>query len=392
LEQNGASRANLENGLFTVEISLDFIGGFDKSSDPNGKDVSLQVSHTNAIVVTDLTGVTFEKMIEKYITIGLMQQSLNDHLKEINYIFATVNIDNELSKEYAWIAPTITSYCVFSPLGSSEPFLAILTLTGDKDTAKARYQRLSQEVSPGLIPNGCTAGFAISSPLFIQHFIVPSVNSTMDDSKNAAFAYDPNNEAMNNGKQFNLNSITYLGITYTPYVEPNDFNMKVMNGKLRFNCAYTCPISPGIRGKGSLQQFFSLKLSDDKTKFNLDEDTSAKKEEHHADVDSWVTITEIVISLVVGIASLVVGVIVETASKAVKWLLIVIVGAILEIIVQIPQFIMLHGLDALSKFELSFTFLATGVRTIAWQGVDAFQPTYANFENCLLLGGNPVLN
>jgi len=341
--------------------------------------------------VNSVTGVTFGGVVSESICKGLMEEYLINHFNEIDHIFSIVNIDNELSSDYRWIAPAYCSYTIFSQISNPKPFIAILSLVGDKSVARSKLPRLSQEVSPGLIPTGCNSGFAVSSSLFIQNFIVPAVNAKMDDSANAQFTYDSDYDALINKQKFNLPGATYGGITYTPYCEIGDFSMEIKNGKLHFKASYTCPISPGIRGKGYVEQYYTLQLGSNKDSFDLVEDTTMKKEEHHADVDSGVTIAEVVISIVVGIVGAIVGYMTKAANIIVKRILTLVITAVLETIVQIPQFIMQHGMDALGKFELSFQFLAIGVRTISWTGIDAFNPTKASFENCFLIGGDPVL-
>ncbi|MEL6533783.1 MAG: TULIP family P47-like protein [Bacteroidota bacterium] len=134
---------------------------------------------------------------------------LTQNKDKITFVFAEVGAGG--SSLPVWLRPVKTKYSYHQPLGEAESFLAILSVTSDKDIAG-----LSSNIESAILPKKYPLSFAISGALFLKHIYLPVLpgafkHATLDD-----FSYADGKITLS--KHFDLDSTQVSGTSYTPVI------------------------------------------------------------------------------------------------------------------------------------------------------------------------------
>lgn len=136
---------------------------------------------------------------------------LVDHASEVRFAFATVNLIPPETN--SWLTPKRTAYGYFRREGGSDTFLAILSVTTDRDISS-----LQRTVDAAALPTDTNASFVISDELYLSNLIAPSL-AKATNSEPGAFSFDTKQRVLRNRWRLWTHSVRVGLIDYDPYID-----------------------------------------------------------------------------------------------------------------------------------------------------------------------------
>ena len=123
------------------------------------------------------------------------------HAAEVRFIFATVNLIPPSTN--SWLTPVKSAYGYFRREGSLESFLAILSVTTDRDISN-----LQRTVDPAALPATTNAAFVVADSLFLTNVIAPSLGKALQADA-SAFYYDAGAGVLRNNRRLWTRTIRF---------------------------------------------------------------------------------------------------------------------------------------------------------------------------------------
>jgi Clostridium P-47 protein len=135
--------------------------------------------------------------------------TLLDNTDKITYVFAQTGIVDTTTA--TWLQPVKSTYSYHTPAGGSDNYLAILSVTTDRDISN-----LSANIDSGIASAQYPLAFVVSGDLFLQNVILPALPGAFPNAPAGTFAYT--NSEITIVNQFNLPTIQEAAIGYVPVV------------------------------------------------------------------------------------------------------------------------------------------------------------------------------
>jgi hypothetical protein len=183
-----------------------------------------------SVVVDRLASSLQAGSTEESLARTLIGQWLTAHLADIALLFATVDVDRQVSLDpgLEWLAPSMARLAVADDPADNQPIVGILTtLVGTGGTA------LSAVVEPSLIPPGSGAAFMIGPDAFLKRFIKPGVRILFVDATDNDF------EVVQSGTELrNIRTLTFQdfklkdGTVVTAQVPAHGFTITLEGSQL----------------------------------------------------------------------------------------------------------------------------------------------------------------
>lgn len=133
------------------------------------------------------------------------------NVAQVRFVFAAVNLIPPATN--SWLAPRKSAYCLARREGSGQSFLAILSVTSDRDISQ-----LQRTVDSGALPNGTNASFVISDNLYLMNVIAPSLAKSVNTGVDA-FYYDSGARVLRNNRRLWTKPVKSGAITYDPWID-----------------------------------------------------------------------------------------------------------------------------------------------------------------------------
>jgi len=130
---------------------------------------------------------------------------------QVRFVFATVNLIPPTVN--SWLAPKKSAYGYFRRESSDQHFLAILSVTTDRDISK-----LQRTVDPTALPTTTNASFVIADNLYLLNVIAPSLAHAFNTGADA-FYYDGTNRVLRNNRRLWTRPVKSGAITYHPFID-----------------------------------------------------------------------------------------------------------------------------------------------------------------------------
>ncbi|MBB5421668.1 TULIP family P47-like protein [Paraburkholderia atlantica] len=153
---------------------------------------------------------------------------------KISFIFAQTGIVN--AQTATWLLPKRSTYSYHTPQGGSESYLAILSVTTDRDISQ-----LNSNIDSGIVSSQYPLAFVISGDLFLQNAILPVLPGTFPHSNAGNFSYA--NGKISLVRSFDLDSIREGAIDYTPTIESLtiEIDANALNSSASGSCGLHLP-------------------------------------------------------------------------------------------------------------------------------------------------------
>jgi len=323
-ERQGSSPVSysVTNAVATVMLKLAALpqpSSLQASADPDVEVVELRVAPTNTdpiqsvSVAYDPDGAETPDVVSQFQINDLLTKVLNRDADDFNLVFATVNLSKKTSEAggegWDWLLPTHTSYAV-RDLNATSGVFAVLAMTENRPASPIH------DVSVAAIPEGQVSGFLVSERLFLQKLVLPNVG-LLFQHKNGSMATVDDFEITSDFKITNKNAV-YIkdleledpgkggdGKKVLADIGPRQFTVFPSGDELvmridQFHYSYAA----GIEVYSDFENRSTVSLVDGG--FAVEERSSSCP---RADIEKsdWLTWTEILVPIGVGIVGAVLG-------------------------------------------------------------------------------------
>lgn len=136
-------------------------------------------------------------------------QVLIHNADEVSFVFAEIGlVDLDTA---SWLKPIQSKYSYHEPVGSGNGYLAILSVTDNRDISM-----LDVQIGSDIVSSKYPLSFVIAGGLFLQHVIMPSLPKAFPGTDASSFAYSAGTIRLT--RKFDLKGVKEGAITYTPVV------------------------------------------------------------------------------------------------------------------------------------------------------------------------------
>lgn len=299
-------------------------------------DLKLNTNHTDTAPIVSLVSFIFPEGAVKPGNDALLQGAFrnwfNANIEKFEHVFSTVNI-NLRAEDIKWLKPTYTSYAYSDNPDPDYSFFAVLCMTDGRSG-----KELTHALSPSAIVPGSRASFLISRSLFVEKSILPGISSVfVDSSVNDFKMINGNTEIINNsGKDLQINSIRYGGVNYTPYAE--SFNIAINQNEIITKIRSHINFSPGIDVYITTTTYQAIELvnKEDGTQTLGYKESRPPESMHKVETATWVIITTVLMSAIIGVYTTMVGMLVNHLSvKIIVTIIAVVVGVLVTVLASV---------------------------------------------------------
>lgn len=386
------SKVTCDTGSSVIEINLHYIPHTDPSV-PSDGDVpcnrqALVVKTTSddpSMPVAALVGEPVLSPDPGTISKAVFGQGLLDwvtsHLDEFNHIFSVVDLNRMIDQnQWGFVTPNYTSYAYLDGAGLEDSIFGVLTMTG-----KRTGEKLSEQLSPSAIPAKSESGFLVSQERTLYDLVRPAImvaysgltdeNFLMSDDKTRLYLKD--------GVEVNMPPVKKSGSTYYPKL--TSLTVETDGEIFTVTSTTSTYITFGITSETTATNWYTLDLGKSNNgqtiKFVMTQPTD---EEYTIHQDPGVIITEIILSIIIGLVSLICAPLTDGAS-------IVIGGLIIGLLLGASQ-IATGVIESVNKDTSPAVdlLMVNAVDPIKWTGSDSFKLCYVHPNISLQMGGNAL--
>lgn len=348
----GSNRLAFTDGWVRIALKLRFVPQpppalLDAASTEGEPDIDNLVADAKgrsaddpAVVIHDVDyGSATPTDEQKALFEASIAQLLNANLNAFTHVFAAVNLNQKADEEhFAWLKPSYTSYAYFQGLDDASSYFAVLNQTGGHSP-----DGLTNQISASAIPDGMNSSILISTELFVQQMVFPGITRAFPNADAETFSVSKNGKVIEANKKVRLAPVRVGAIDYTPYM--TYFRLQVVGDEIQMQSKVSIDISPGIVAYVDASYFYAIGLVEkpDGT-MTLDfEESSPSLVTSWYDVAFWVTMTQLVVSIIGAVIGAVAGEAIK--QVAVKIVVISIITVLAGVIAAIPSIIA----DVISK-------------------------------------------
>jgi hypothetical protein len=211
--QAGGAATDISGMAVTVIVNLEWVPA---AVTPQGKNLQFALTSVTAPGGTRQPGGIYVKSVDDPHNTGFgaevgsgIANTLLDNKDKITFIFAQTGVV-DLSTA-TWLEPKQSTYSFHQPGGGNDQYLAILSVTDDRDISG-----LNSNIDSGIASSQYPLAFVVSGNLFLQNVIMPALPGAFTGATAANFAYAAGQITM--VSQFNLSAVQAGAIWYTPTV------------------------------------------------------------------------------------------------------------------------------------------------------------------------------
>lgn len=192
-------------------------------------------------------------------------QCLLANAAAISYSFATISPVKTGTTN--WLTPVKSDYCYVELQGSNTGFLAILSVTTDRDIS-----RLERKVDPNFLAGTGSGFFMLSKEMFLQHVIQPSLPSVFHGTSDQTFKYNEGSQAIQNARQLSTAAVKSGLIWYYPHID--DLLITVSDSVVACSANGSCDMGLGINCTFGVHTHTLLKYDASMKSFSFAKDTN----------------------------------------------------------------------------------------------------------------------
>ncbi|NVM97744.1 TULIP family P47-like protein [Arthrobacter sp. SDTb3-6] len=307
---------------------------------------------------------------------------LNDNLAKFSHVFAVVNLNQKADvKEFFWLKPTFTSYAYFQGVDDDSSYFAVLNQTENRSP-----EGLTNQVAASAIPAGMNASVLISNTMFMRQFVMPGMPRAFPNADEETFKFITKGQGIESTKPVRLDGVKVAAVTYTPIM--TNFRLQVVGDEIQIQTKVTIPISPGIVAYVDATYFYVLglvKKGDGTMTLGFVQSSNPLVTTWYT-VAEWVTITQLIVSIIGAVIGVVAGTLIEKVSvKIIVVVLITIVAGIAAATPAIIADVISNG--AASALPAIGPLVDEATGPINWPKSSGFDLKTAELNGALQLGG-----
>ncbi len=367
----------------TIEVQLHYLPYSDPQGGTSHQLVVKSVPDTPTDPVVCLVTSTYAgdpSVVVKALLDDSLVRWCNANLAQFTHVFAAIDLNSEIDKsQWGFVAPNYISYAYLDKDTLDDSLFAVLCMTGDRTG-----ESLAQQIDTNSIPTGSVAGFLVSQKRTLADLIRPAICLAYPGLTDGNFVLstDETTLSLREGATVNLSAVSQDGKSYYPVLK--QMSVKAIGPILQLD-SYTETVIDsfyGITATCTATHWYNLGLgtsSNGKTLIFQQEQLPSIVHTIQQSTDG--ANKEEIISIVAGIALLILGVLTEGAAFVASGL---IVGLALGANQLTPAIIENNNQNDSPSLDL---LLVNSVNPIQWTGGSQFILNYAGLNDSLQLGG-----
>ncbi|PIG95165.1 TULIP family P47-like protein [Gloeocapsopsis sp. IPPAS B-1203] len=320
----------------------------------------------------------------KSLMIGALLEWFNANLIQFAYVFSTVNLNERADQEqFQWLKPTYTSYGYSDGATDEKSYFGVLNMTDDRSP-----EGLENHLPPAAIPEEARASFSIAMERFLEKMVLPGLPKGFPNASDTDFTLANNNTVIQNTRTVIADKIKVGLIWYTPEIET--FELQVVGNEIQIHTITKVNISPGIDtfvDNTSYQEIIVVNKPDGSQTLDFKQ-TRDPRTNHWVKTATWVTVTEIIISVAGTIALGVAGTVIKGIARTI--VAVVIIALVAGFAAATPALIAaVAGGEAGEKLPSIDLLVLNSTAPIKWPGASEFKLTSAGLNGSFQMGGDP---
>ncbi len=384
----------MQNGWATIQVKLNYLPHFnDTDPDPTKGDRNDLLTDTNnrsaddpAVVVQQINFGDKPVPEElKALFQAIMAKWYNANLNLFNYVFAVVSLNQVASApQFQWLKPTYTSYAYYDgprdDPSEDVAYFGVLTMNGRSPDG------LANQLPASAIPPGQGAALLIGMRLVLENMILPGVQGAFPGSTPSDFTLTNGNTSIQLKNDLAMNSVRVGLIDYYPVAQ--EFILQIVGDEIQTRSKIHVPISPGIDAYVTTETWYRVTLvtKDDGTQTLSWVESRPAKKDHYYTKETWVVITEVIVSVIGAVAALVAG---ALLSGIVRVVVIIIIGIVAGIAAATPELVARIIADGAAKALPPIEhMLSELMEPVEWPATTGFVLTQAELNGSLQLSGS----
>ncbi|MHC6225819.1 TULIP family P47-like protein [Pseudomonas sp. X10] len=387
VDYSSGARVTCDTGTAVIEINLHYIpheASGDVASNPFAL-VAKTTSDDPSTPVAALVGQVTLSPDPGTVTGAVFGQALldwiNDHLDEFNHIFSVVDLNRMIDQQqWGFVTPNYTSYAYLDGSTLEDSVLGVLTMTGDRSG-----ESLSEQISPSAIPGGSEAGFLVSQERTLYDLVRPAImvaypgltndNFLMSDDKTRLYLVQ--------GVSVDMPPVEHDGSTYYPKLTA--LTVETDGETFTVTSTTNTYITFGVTSQTTATNWYTLDLGTSNNGQTITFiQTQPTDQQYAVHQDPGVIVTEIILSIIIGLVSLICAPLTDGAS-------IVVGGLVIGLLLGASQ-IATATIESVNKDTSPAVdlLMINAVDPIKWTGSDSFKLDYVHPNISLQLGGDPL--
>ena len=386
--------ANIENASATIQVKLNYLPQRqDESRDPTVGDKNDLVSDTDArsaddpaVVVQriDYGGSKIDDM-QKALFQAAISKWYNANLEQFNYVFAVVSLNQVAeSPQFQWLKPTYTSYAYYDgprdDPNDDVAYFGALTMNGRSP------EGLANQLPASAIPAGQGAALLIGMRLFLENMVLPGVQAAFPGASPSDFKTTNDNTSIQLVHDLNMEKVKVGLIWYQPVAQ--EFTLQIIGDEIQTRSKIHIPISPGIDAYVLSETYYRVELV---TKTDGSQtigwvESRPPKTDHYYIKETWVVITEVIVSIIGAVAAIVAGAILQGVLRVVVVIIILVIAGIAAATPELTAKAISEG--AAAALPSISVMLAELLAPVAWPDTAGFVLKTAELNGSLQLSGN----
>ncbi|MCO7515178.1 TULIP family P47-like protein [Pseudomonas guariconensis] len=387
VDYSNGQRVTCETGTAVIEINLHYIP-HDAAGDVPSNPVALVVKTTSddpSTPVAALVGQVTLSPDPGTVTSAVFGQALldwvNGNLGAFNHIFSVVDLNRMIDQQqWGFVTPNYTSYAYLDGSTLEDSVLGVLTMTGDRNG-----ESLSEQISPSAIPGGSEAGFLVSQERTLYDLVRPAImvaypgltddNFLMSDDKTRLYLVQ--------GVSVDMPPIAHDGSTYYPKLTA--LTVETDGETFTVTSTTSTYITFGVTSETTATNWYTLDLGTSNNGQTITFiQTQPTDQQYAVHQDPGVIVTEIILSIIIGLVSLICAPLTDGAS-------IVLGGLVIGLLLGASQ-IATAAIESVNKDTSPAVdlLMVNAVDPIKWTGSGSFKLDYVHPNISLQLGGDPL--
>lgn len=387
IDYSSGTRVTCATGSAVIEINLHYIP-HETSTDVPSNPRALTVKTTSddpSTPVAALVGQVTLSPDPGTISTAVFGQGLldwvNGNLDEFNHIFSVVDLNRMIDQQqWGFVTPNYTSYAYLDGNSLEDSILGVLTMTGNRSG-----ENLNEQISASAIPKGSDAGFLLSQERTLYDLVRPAIMVAYPGLTDATFL-------MSNDKtrlylvpdiSVDMPPVDHNGSTYYPKLTA--LTVETDGETYTVTSTTNTYITFGVTSETTATNWYTLNLGTSNNGQTITFVQSQPTDQQFAvHQDPGVIITEVILSIIIGLVSLICAPLTDGASIMLGGLVIGLLLGATQIATATIESV---NMDTSPAVDL---LMVNAVDPIKWTGSDSLKLNYVHPNISLQLGGDPL--
>ncbi|NDJ57513.1 TULIP family P47-like protein [Enterobacteriaceae bacterium 4M9] len=387
VEYSTGRRVTCDSASAVIEINLHYIP-HDATGDVPSRPMALVAKTTSddpSTPVVALAGQVTLSPDPGTITSAVFGQALldwcNANLGEFSHIFSVVDLNRMIDQQqWGFVTPNYTGYSYLDGSTPETSILGVLTMTGDRSG-----DTLSEQISPSAIPTGSEAGFLVSQERTLYDLVRPAIMVAYPGltHDNFLMSNDKTRLYLEQGVSVDMPPVEHNGSTYYPKLTA--LTVETDGETFTVTSTTNTYITFGITSETTATNWYTLDLGTSNNGQTITFiQTQPTDEQYSVHQDPGVIITEIILSIIIGLVSIICAPLTEGAS-------LVLGGLVIGLLLGASQ-IATATIESVNKDTSPAVdlLMINAVDPIKWTGSSVFTLNYVHPNISLQLGGDPL--